>query len=328
MYDFKLDQVCAFILSKGARAVALQMPEGLKTHAQRIGDEIRARTKANIIILGDPCYGACDLYPHFSRYADVLIHFGHAEIPSMSTSDQVLFVEVRFDFDVIPLLERALPMVMEKVGLVTTVQHVPLLAPAKAFLESRGRTCHIGKGDGRIRHDGQVLGCNVTSASSVQRDVDQFIFIGSGDFHPLAVALETRRPVLALDPVMDEVRTMDQLTDRVLRQRYAAIARAQDGKRFGILVSTKSGQDRFALALDLADRLRSKGKEADIIVMDEIGPSQLMPFQADAFVSTACPRLAIDDQVRYPRPLLTPVELEVLLDEREWEDYRMDSILG
>ena len=328
MYDFKLDQVCAFILSKGARTVALQMPEGLKTHAQRIGDEINARTKANIIILGDPCYGACDLSPHYSRYADVLVHFGHAEIPSLSTSERVLFVEVRFDFEVVPLLERALPLVMKSVGLVTTVQHVPLLATAKAFLESKGRTCLIGKGDGRIRHDGQVLGCNVTSAYSVRRDVEQFIFIGSGDFHPLAVALETKRPVLVLDPVMDEVRTMEQLTDRVLRQRYAAIARAQDGKRFGILVSSKSGQDRFALALDLADRLRSKGRQADIIVMDEIGPDKLMPFQADAFVSTACPRLAIDDQVRYPRPLLTPVELEVLLGEREWDEYRMDSILG
>jgi 2-(3-amino-3-carboxypropyl)histidine synthase len=328
MYDFKLDQVCDFIRVRGARTVALQMPEGLKTHAQRISDELSDRTGVGTIILGDPCYGACDISHHFSRYADVLVHFGHAEIPSLNDSDRVLFVEVILEFDVVPLLEKALPLLKDRIGLVTTVQHVPLLEKAKAFLHSRGKVCLIGKGDGRIKHEGQVLGCNVTSALSIRSDVDQFLFIGSGDFHPLAVSLETKRPVIVVDPILDQVRTLDELTDRVLRQRYAAIARALDAERFGILVSSKSGQDRFALALDLAHRLRGKGKRADIILMDVIGPDQLLAFQVDAFVSTACPRLAIDDQVRYPKPLLTPIELEVLLGDRAWEDYRMDSILG
>jgi 2-(3-amino-3-carboxypropyl)histidine synthase len=304
------------------------MPEGLKTHAQRIGDELTDRTGASVLILGDPCYGACDLSHHFPRYADVLVHFGHSEIPTLNVSDRVLFVEVILDFDVIPLLERALPQLKERIGLVTTVQHVPLLEKAKGFLQSKGRACLIGKGDGRIKHEGQVLGCNVTAALSIRSEVDQFLFIGSGDFHPLAVSLETKRPVIVVDPILDQVRTLDEHTDRVLRQRYAAIARALDAERFGILVSSKFGQDRFALALDLAHRLRGKGKRADIILMDVIGPDQLLAYQVDAFVSTACPRLAIDDQVRYPKPLLTPVELEVLLGDRAWEDYRMDSILG
>jgi 2-(3-amino-3-carboxypropyl)histidine synthase len=53
-----------------------------------------------------------------------------------------------------------------------------------------------------------------------------------------------------------------------------------------------------------------------------------MAFKVDAFVSTACPRIAIDDALRYKRPMLTPIELEVALGVRAWEDYAFDSILA
>jgi 2-(3-amino-3-carboxypropyl)histidine synthase len=46
----------------------------------------------------------------------------------------------------------------------------------------------------------------------------------------------------------------------------------------------------------------------------------------DAFVMTACPRIAIDDSIRYKKPLLTPQELEIVLELRDWEDYEMDEI--
>jgi 2-(3-amino-3-carboxypropyl)histidine synthase len=53
-----------------------------------------------------------------------------------------------------------------------------------------------------------------------------------------------------------------------------------------------------------------------------------MAFQLDAFVSTACPRLAIDDYLRFRKPMLTPIELEVALGARKWDDYLFDSFLG
>ena len=40
--------------------VALQMPEGLKIHAQRSPASWRRITGATFLIIGDPCYGACD----------------------------------------------------------------------------------------------------------------------------------------------------------------------------------------------------------------------------------------------------------------------------
>ena len=44
-------------------------------------------------------------------------------------------------------------------------------------------------------------------------------------------------------------------------------------------------------------------------------------------VVSACPRIAIDDSQMYKKPLLTPQELEIVLNKRQWENYQLDEIL-
>ena len=208
------------------------------------------------------------------------------------------------------------------------MQHINLLGQVKAWLEQNGREVHIGAGDRRVKHPGQILGCNASAAKSVAPMVDQFLYLGSGDFHPLAVCLDTGKPVLVMDLTMREIRDLDDLRERVLRQRHGAVARALDAKSFGIIVSTKIGQRRAELAQRILAVLREKGRGGCIIVLDNVSPDQLLAFDVDAFVSTACPRLAIDDYLRYQKPMLTPVELEVVLGLREWGEYTFDSIVG
>jgi 2-(3-amino-3-carboxypropyl)histidine synthase len=328
MYDFRLDEVAAWIRKIDARLVALQMPEGLKAHAQEVAHRLESITPASCLIIGDPCYGACDYTVHFHAYADALVQFGHADIPSMGRDDRVLFVEVFMDLDMTPLLERALPLLKDRIGLMTTVQHVHSLPLVRQWLETRGKKVLIGRGDDRIVYEGQVLGCNITASTDIADQVDQFLYIGSGDFHPLSVAISSDRPVLILDPMMDEVRDVTDLKERILRQRHGAIVRAEAAARFVILVSTKVGQMRMELAKQLRRLAEENGKRAEIVLLEEVHPDRLLPYDADAFVSTACPRIAIDDYLRYERPLLTPVEMEIVLGKRPWSEYRMDSILG
>jgi 2-(3-amino-3-carboxypropyl)histidine synthase len=328
MIDFHIAEAVSFIQRNDAKTVALQFPEGLKVHAMAVAEELERRTGCKCIILGDPCYGACDVSVSYKDLADALIHFGHTPIPDLATGEDVLFIEVKLDYELEDLLPITLKSLKMKVGLVSTPQHLHLLPAVQRWLTSRGVDAIIGVGDARVKHPGQVLGCNVTSASSIAKDVDQFLFIGSGDFHPLAVALETGKEVLVLDPLMREVRDIEGLKERVLRQRYAAIAVAQEANDFGILISTKPGQRRRALALRLRTLVEGKGKKAWILALDNISPDQLLAFKVDAFVSTACPRIAIDDALRYKKPILTPVELEVALGARRWEDYSFDSILA
>jgi 2-(3-amino-3-carboxypropyl)histidine synthase len=133
--------------------------------------------------------------------------------------------------------------------------------------------------------------------------------------------------VVVADPYLGEAREIDEFTDRILRIRSARIAKAMDAERFGIIVSSKKGQSRLELAKTLKNMLREEGKEGYILFIDDVSPNALLPFMdLDAFVMTACPRIAIDDSKMYKKPLLTPQELEIAIGRRKWENYEIDEI--
>ncbi len=300
----------------------MQMPEGLKIYAQSVKAKLEAETDARCIICADPCYGACDYDLNFKQYADVLVQFGHASIPSMNASSDVLFVEVFYNLDLAPLIEQVLPRLKTKIGLVSSVQYVQLLPEIQSFLKAHNIEAVIGTGDERVIFGGQILGCNISAALAV--DVEQYLYLGSGNFHPLSIAIETGKELLVLDPQMNEVRDLTPLREKILRQRYGAITRAQDANHFLVLVSSKPGQIRMEKALTIKALLESKGKTADLVLMEKFDPEYILPFKADAYVSTACSRIAVDDYLRYSKPILTPIELEILLGVRSWDDYHLD----
>jgi len=65
-----------------------------------------------------------------------------------------------------------------------------------------------------------------------------------------------------------------------------------------------------------------------IIALDNFSPVSLQSFgDIDCFVSTACPRIAIDGYLQYKTPIITPVELEIVLGRRKWQDYTFGQIL-
>jgi 2-(3-amino-3-carboxypropyl)histidine synthase len=76
-YDFEIERILNEIKNCGAKLVGLQFPEGLKKNALAIASEIEENTGAKVIILIDPCYGACDLKEIPGM--DLLIHFGHTD---------------------------------------------------------------------------------------------------------------------------------------------------------------------------------------------------------------------------------------------------------
>ena len=325
MFDFELETISRWINDGGFASVALQMPEGLKIRAPEISEFIERETGAIPVIVGRPCYGACDLFDYHG-WTDALIHFGHSPIPSQGDDPNVLYIESRSDADVDESILDSLGALPAKVGLLATVQYLGLIPKVRSILESSGRTVYVGTGDLRICHPGQVLGCNCSAAEAVDADVDGFLFIGEGDFHPLAAAFGMEKQVLVLNPVTGEVRDMAETRDRILRRRFAAIQGAKDAQSFLVIVCSKVGQNRDGLADRMVSLLRDHGRTAFKVVIEEINPTALMSYQVDAFVNTACPRIAMDDAARYSKPMLTPPELEIALGERQWGEYLFDQI--
>ena len=333
-HTLSLEEATRFIKTHGCTTVAVQLPEGLKSQFQPLVDFLEEQTKATIIISGDPCFGACDI--NEERFAqlhiDCILHLGHTEIPSCTQRSIPTFC-----LNVLSTghIEEGFRHIKEQVkgktiGLVTTAQHLHLLEEAADLLRDAQATPLIGKGDRRLSHPGQLLGCNFSAAQSIADKVDAFVFLGSGMFHPLGLTLSTKKPVIAVDPYTNQVviKELEQLTEKILRQRYAVIAKAQQAHVFGIIISLKGGQQRLALAKKLLDLLNKHQKKAYLITMDTMQPSLLEAFRGiDCFISTACPRVAIDDMHQYKIPLLTPLELDIALGITPWEEYRFDEIV-
>ncbi len=326
MYNMDLDRVISKINSKDAKNVGLQFPEGLKMQAIKIARKIESETDATVIISGDPCFGACDVSDYKMKGSvDLIVHYGHTPLP-LKYEVPTIFVEAYAKIDLKNDLEKCLDALKDysKVALVTTTQHLHLLNEIRDYLEDNGKEVVLGSS--KSTRKGQVLGCNFSSIKDL--DAEIFLFIGSGNFHPLGINLFSNTPVLALDPYNNELRRMDEYADRILRIRFARITKARSAEKWGIIVSSKEGQYRMKLAKETKKLLEENGMEAYIILVDNVNPDVLLPYlELDAFVVSACPRIAIDDSQMYKKPLLTPQELEIVLNKREWENYQLDEIL-
>lgn len=309
-YDFELGNIKREIKERDAKIVGLQLPDGLRTVATSIAAEISDTTGVAVIISGNSCYGACDIDEKLEREVDLLFHFGHT--CSFPFKPQVVFIELRSSVDLKPVVEMAVAAIKgDSVGLVTTVQHVHAMKEAKSLLTRRGKAVIIGKSPA-LKYEGQVLGCDFSSAMV---PCDEILFLGSGTFHAAGIALYTGKRVIAADPFSMQINILEAEEQR--KRRYLAIARALDAKSFGVLVSTKSGQSHLSEAVSLQRKALEKGLTAFVIAMDELTELNLHGFKVDAFVNTACPRLA-DDFGQFK--VLSVKEFEVVLGERGWDD--------
>ncbi|MED6305801.1 MAG: diphthamide biosynthesis enzyme Dph2, partial [Candidatus Thermoplasmatota archaeon] len=293
-----------------------------------IVERIRKLTGAKVVLWGEPTYGACDLAdrPLEEIGADALIHMGHLPMPYHSEFYAVptYFVPVKHTGKLVlekkgvKIIKNILP---RKIGIVTTAQHLHLIEEASSKLEGAGFDTSVTTGGPRLAAAGQLLVCNSSAARKL--NVDGYLYIGTGLFHPLTVALSTGKKVACIDPHSGEVTEAD--AKPFLKQRYAAISVAKNAKRWSVLFSSQIGQKRIDLADKVAELLTADGKEVMIIGSIHQSYEQLLGMGIEAAVITACPRLAIEDGPTWPIPLLTVPEVQILLGKREPEPYPFDE---
>lgn len=320
-YDFELERIIGEIKRRRARKALIQLPEGLRGEGLRICAEIEARTGAIAYISGDSCYGACDLPLDEADLlrADLVLHFGHS--PYLEIDDgRVVYIDVKATADLTPALERAVGLLApyHTIGLISTVQHTHNLEKAKGFLEARGKVAKIAPAQRRMKKAGQVLGCDYSSVKALREEVEAFLFIGGGNFHPLGAAAAAEKPLIAADPYTGEARDMTELASRLMKRRRGQMAKAWHAERFGIIVGGKIGQSNPRLAETLKKRLEAHGKVVQLLCVREVTAEALENLPGlDAYVNTACPRIGWDDPQRYPKPILTVEEAAEMLDGLE-----------
>ena len=285
--------------------VLVQLPEGLKPKMNLILDEL-CKYGFDPVASADPCFGACDL-KFIPRY--ITLHIGHSK---MIEAEPVVYWEYRYDIDPWGTIEKHISEIKEeKLGLITTVQHIGFIDKVKEKLEDVGKTVLIGKPGPRVTYPGQVLGCDASSAISIVNDVDAYLYFGSGVFHPQFVAFQTRKPVYAIDPFSGEFQLMTW--GRFEKESALRKTKAMNAKSIGVLTSTKPGQNYLDSAKNLSDRLRKYGYESGVIVAENLNPQIVDYLPYDAIVVMACPRIVLDDWKNYKKSILLPEEVEWVL---------------
>ena len=299
--------------------ILLQFPEGLKTRALELARDYEKKGDT-VIISADACWGACDIKDDLARSlgCDKLVHIGHTQF--IKSDFPIEYVEMRAPVDA-DRMKKVLELGWAEIenfknfGLLTSIQYLDYLEPLKKLLEARGKKVFISssKDPQKIMHGGQTLGCDVGAAGNIYNSVDCFLFVGSGKFHPLGADMKQNKPVFAIDLTQGKFLDLEPIKQKFLKQKFAAIGLARHAKKFGILVSSKKGQFALQFAEAIKKKLQAAGREAFIIVLDEISDTKLMGLEVDCWINTACPRIAIEDRANFSKPLIGSDEVGEVL---------------
>ena len=318
MFNLNLPELYKKIkaLRKKPTLILVQVPEGLKPQGREIAGFLEKELGTTVVLNAEPCIGACDLAVKDAEVlsADLIVHFGHSDF-GVKSKTRVIYWPVELEFDLQRVVERIVRECgkrgWEKIELGTTVQHIKQAKKLEKLL--------LGK---KISAKAvQVLGCNYNQSLKA-KNLDGAFFIGSGVFHALGMQFASRKKVLALNPESLSVKELDSEKDAYYRKRISQISLSSQAKTFGILISTKPGQLNIKAALLAKKLLEEKNKTAILLSANLLKPEYLTGMPFDAFVNTACPRIAADDSMLYGKPVLSFKELEIAMGKRKMEEFK------
>jgi 2-(3-amino-3-carboxypropyl)histidine synthase len=326
----EVEMLKEWVRNLSPRRVLIQAPPGLIDVAREVSS-LLVGMGVEVVFSGGMCWGGCDLALREAAElgCDAIVHIGHAEFVR-SHSIPVFYLEHRYQNyePVASLLPEILKALQDyrRVALGATVQYLDLLERLAEDLRRAGHVVLIGEPSNHLRHRGQVLGCDYSTMTALERDVDAHLVLGSV-FHGLGLALISEKEVFAADPHSQKVVPLREMAERVLRKRYAQILAFRTSRKVGVVVSVKPGQMYMGLARWLTGLLKGRGYEAELVVVDEVRPEDLEG-RYEALVNTACPRLSVEDQERFRVPVLLPGEVLVALDVVRWDELLRRGLLS
>jgi 2-(3-amino-3-carboxypropyl)histidine synthase len=285
-------------------SVALNGPEGIVARIQEIAEGIEEAFDIPAYIIGDTCWGSCDLNTHAADLlgADILFNIGHT-IAIQPTGKKVIMIDAYDDISFDRVARKCASELRDRyraVSLLTDSQHLNQIPLVKKIFEEYGYEIIIGKGKGQLS-DAQVFGCEFYPAHYLQEKVDAYIFLGQSTFHSAGIAMSTERPTYMLDPYFQEYSEVTEFAQGIQKKAILAIYKALDAKKIGLIIGLKEGQFAQVRALELKKRLEELGKRVQLIALTEITDERIQIFkQIDAFIQVACPRIATDNHFKKP----------------------------
>ncbi|MFX1511280.1 MAG: diphthamide biosynthesis enzyme Dph2 [Promethearchaeota archaeon] len=317
-------QALNLIRSENYNRILLQCPAGLlNKELLAFVSEIQEDSR-DVIIVGEECYGACDLplsYA-FELQVDVIIHVGHSIYHQLPLITDLIYVTIEVEIDLSQYADEIYELCKmnswNSLTLVGTIQHTSSFLDLATKLQQDQIDVLIPSKRGHLQ-EGQILGCEVNLES--EKTTDAILCVAGGRFHALAVMLSQKNPTISLDPFLG---TIDLYTtkqrNKYLMKRYALIEKSRHAKVWGVIYGLKSGQKRPYLMTLAKQWIKGMNKTSITIAATQINPHSLNNFSfVDAWVTTHCIRQGLDDNELFTKPSLTIAELGVACGKIAWK---------
>ncbi|MFH1682664.1 MAG: diphthamide synthesis protein [Candidatus Woesearchaeota archaeon] len=202
---------------------------------------------------------------------------------------QRAFIETKYKGE-IRLPKDLIEKLPKKVMLSTTIQFIDQLPEIRARLSAYHKEVFLFQSiHGRI--PGQMLGCDNVK---VRQEVDCFLYIGDGMFHPTAL-LVNEKPVFFYNPLSEKYDFLGKKDwEKSRLRKKVAMMKYLSAKRIGVLISVKEGQNKVqGIWEKVKEKLGGDDKQFFLFVGNEIRDLENFNF-IDCWVNTACPRIADD----------------------------------
>ena len=286
-------------------SVALNGPEALIPKIQNSASNITKKFGIPAYVIGDTCWGSCDLNTHAANMlgAEILFNIGHTI--SMEIFDEKVVMVNAFDDIIFDRVARKCALELKNknynsISLVTDSQHLNQITRVREVFEEFGYQVIIGRGKGQL-NDAQVFGCEFYPAYNVQNQVDAYIFLGQSTFHSVSVAISTGKPTYMLDPYFEDYSDVTGIAKQLQKKAILSIYKALDAETIGIIIGLKEGQFAHIKALELKKSFEQLRKKVQLIALTDITEDRIQIFKGiDAFVQVACPRISIDNHFKKP----------------------------
>jgi 2-(3-amino-3-carboxypropyl)histidine synthase len=298
-------RIFKIINERKPHSVALNGPEALIPKIQNSASNITEKFGIPAYVIGDTCWGSCDLNTHAANMlgAEILFNIGHTV--SMETFDEKVVMINAFDDITFDRVARKCALELKSknynsISLVTDSQHLNQITRVREVFEEFGYQVIIGRGKGQL-NDAQVFGCEFYPAYNVQSLVDAYIFLGQSTFHSVGVAISTEKPTYMLDPYFEDYSDVTGIARQLQKKTILSIYKALDAEIIGIIIGLKEGQFAHIKALELKKSFEQLGKKVQLIALTDITEDRIQIFKGiDAFVQVACPRISIDNHFKKP----------------------------
>lgn len=312
-----IDQARVFeiIEERKPSTVLVNAPGGLLRQTKALMEKVKEKYGVACILAGDSCFGICDTVDDDvgKMQADLALHIGHNAAVT-EVGDFTYLIDAADDVKFDGVVEKAAAVLApyRRLGLATFSQHLHELGPVKKKLEEKGFEVSVGKGN-NLMLEGQIFGCDFSTARPLHDDIDAFVLLGESEFHAVGLALAMGKPTFMLDPYMEEVTDMREAAEERRKRAILAVYKALDARVFGVITGLKEGQKMLGRSRWISKRLEANGRKVIQIALRDITPERLAPHrEIEAFVQTACPRISIDG-FNFDRPVLSIPQADALV---------------